>query len=65
MSWHAKVYRAGSGEFLAALRVKGRSLMEAEERAVSIMALMLRADPRELVVRHLAQLAEQRRAQAS
>lgn len=62
MSWRAKVYHATSGEFLAALSIKGRTMRDAENHAVAVTALMLRADPHKLVVRHLAQLAEQRRA---
>lgn len=57
MSWRAMVYRADTGEFLAALTTRGQTLRDAETRAVSLTALMLRADPRTLVVRHLAQLS--------
>jgi len=57
MSWRAKIYRADTREFLAALTTRGQTLRDAETRAVSITALMLRADPRTLVVRHLAQLS--------
>lgn len=63
MSWQAKVFHAARGAFLARLRVHGASMLEAEQRATSITALMLRADPRKLVVRHLVQLATGRSAQ--
>ena len=63
MSWKAKVYHSDSGQFLAALNVGGRNLREAEDSAVAITALLMRADPRKIVVRHLAQLAQQRRAE--
>lgn len=62
MSFHAKIYRAGSGEFLAALRVSGRSLRDAEDNAVSKLALLLRANPRDLDVRKLHQVVAERRA---
>lgn len=62
MSWQARVFHADSGQFLAALRVGGRDMREAEGRATSKVALLLRADPSKLLVRHLAQLAEPRRA---
>lgn len=62
MSWTARVYHATTGEFLAVLNVRGRSLREAEANVVGKVALLLRANPADLDVRKLAQIAEQRRA---
>lgn len=57
MRWRAKVYDAGTGAFLGALTTLGaRNLRDAESHVVALAALMFRADPRALLVRHLAQI---------
>lgn len=56
MSWRAKIYHAETGEFLGALTTRGaRDLRAAETHVTAVAGLLFRLDPREIVVRHLAQ----------
>ncbi len=64
MSWRARVFHATSGAFLAALNVRAASMLEAEQAAISKVALLLRGHPAEMDVRHLAQLPTVRRSEA-
>lgn len=53
MSFRAKVYDHASGRFLLECRVTGRTLEEAESRAIAKAALCVRGDPATMDVRHL------------
>lgn len=57
MSYRARVYDHGTGAFLLECRVTGRTLTEAESRAIAKAALCVRGDPAAMDVRHLHECA--------
>ena len=60
MSYHASIHHLTTGRFLMDCLVEGLNLREAETMAIARAALISRALPREMDVRHLHQCMERR-----